>query len=127
MRIFKTRWFRKWAQKAGLTDAALVAAVAEIERGLIDADLGGYMIKKRVALPGRGKRSSTRALLVYQAGNKAFFVHGFAKNERDNIGSKELDALKRLAVDLLGHTPAGLCKMLENCELFEVNDNVQTA
>lgn len=58
MRTFNTKWFHKWADKAGLTDAALVAAVVEMESGLIDANLGGHVMKKRVALPDRGKRGS---------------------------------------------------------------------
>ena len=60
MRTFKTKWFQKWAAREGLTDTVLVSAVEEIEAGLIDADMGGHMVKKRVALPGRGKRGSTR-------------------------------------------------------------------
>lgn len=93
MQIYKTRQFDKWAGKEGLTDSVLAAAVVEMESGLIDADLGGHVVKKRVALPGRGKSGGARTLLAYRLGDRAFFVYGFAKNERDNIDDKELKAL----------------------------------
>ena len=94
MQAFKIKAFAKWARSEGLSDDALASAVAEMEMGLIDAKLGGQVVKKRVALPGRGKRGSTRTLVAFRQGNKAFFIYGFAKNERANIGDKELRALK---------------------------------
>ncbi len=97
MRVFKNRAFSKWAVKEGLSDKALLVAVDEIERGLIDADLGGHVVKKRVALAGRGKRGGVRTLLGYKVENKAFFVYGFAKNARANINADELKALRHLA------------------------------
>lgn len=121
MRIYKTRQFDKWAGQEGLTDPALIAAVAEIENGLLDADLGGHVVKKRVALPGRGKSSGARTLLAYRLGDRAFFVYGFAKNERDNIDGKELKALKQLAAIQLGLTPAELAHALREGKLIEVN------
>ena len=57
-----------------------------MENALIDAELGGRVVKKRVALPGRGKRGGTRTLEVYQQAKKSLFVYGFDKNERANIG-----------------------------------------
>ena len=54
-RVFKTRYFARWMRKTELTNIALYEAVAEMVRGLVDADLGGGVVKKRVALPGRGK------------------------------------------------------------------------
>ncbi len=120
MRVFKNKWFQKWAAKEGLNDEALRAAVEEMENGLIDAELGGHVIKKRVALPGRGKRGGSRTLVVYQQADKAFFVYGFAKNERANISDKELKALKLLATQLLGYTNPALVKAIEAGELIEV-------
>lgn len=103
-----------------MRDETLLAAVEELEIGLIDAELGGYVIKKRVALQGRGKRGGARTLLAYQQGNKAFFVYGFAKNERANISDKELKALKLLAIQLLGYTNPTLIKAIKAGELIEV-------
>jgi hypothetical protein len=121
MHIYKTWQFDKWAGKEGLTDAALLTAVAEMERGLIDADLGGYVVKKRVALPGRGKSGGARTLLAYRLGDRAFFVYGYAKNERDNIDDKELKALKRLAAVYLGFDAAQLARALTEGNLIEVS------
>ena len=79
MRIFKTKLFHQWASKEGLNDAALCRAVDEIERGLIDANLGGRVFKKRVAIQGRGKSGGLRTLLAFKHEDKAFFIYGFAK------------------------------------------------
>lgn len=45
-RIFKTPDFVTWAKDEGVNDKALLDAVKEIEAGLIDANLGGNVIKK---------------------------------------------------------------------------------
>lgn len=123
MRVFKIKWFQKWATGEGLDDEALLSAVEEMESGLIDARLGGHVVKKRVALPGRGKRGGSRTLVVYQQADKAFFVYGFAKNERANISNKELKALKLLATELLGYTKPALVKAIKAGELIEVYED----
>jgi hypothetical protein len=58
---------------------------------LVDANLGGGLIKQRVARPGQGRRGGFRNLMAYRAGAHTVFLYGFAKNERDNIGPDELD------------------------------------
>ena len=88
-------------RKTPLTDAALCGAVSEMERGLIDADLGGAVVKKRVALPGRGKSGSARTLVATNKANRWFFLFGFEKNERGNVSAKELEAMQAIAADLL--------------------------
>ena len=100
-RVFKTRQFARWGRKAGLTDDALCVAVAEMANRLIDADLGGGVVKKRVALPGRGKSAGSRTLIATNKADRWFFVFGFEKNERANINDKELEALQATAADLL--------------------------
>lgn len=123
MRVFKNKAFSKWASKEGLGDKTLLAAVDEIVRGLIDADLGGHVIKKRVALPGRGKSGGVRTLLAYNIGNKAFFVYGFAKNARANISADELKALRHLAKELLEYSDKALIKALKHGALIEVEND----
>ncbi len=118
--MFKTRQFDKWARNEGVTDRTLWAAVIEMENGLIDADLGGHLVKKRIALPGRGKRGGARSLVAYRLGDCAFFVYGFAKNERDSIDDRELKALKLLASALLGWTPEQTGHALREGALIEV-------
>ena len=92
--IYKTRHFNRWADKATLSDDLLRRAVEEMKNGLIDADLGGGVFKKRVALPGRGKSGSARTLLATNRDDRWIFILGFEKNERANISDKERDALR---------------------------------
>jgi len=123
MRIFKNKAFKKWTEKVGLSDDALRIAVDEIERGLIVADLGGYVVKKRVAVGGRGKSGGVRTLLAYKSGEKAFFVYGFAKNVRANVSAGELKALKYLAKELMNYSDKALTKAIQHGALIEVKDN----
>ena len=119
-RVFRTRYFARRMRKSGVGDAALLAAVDEMARGLIDADLGGGVVKKRVALPGRGKRGSTRTIVATNKGSRWFFVYGYEKNEQANISVAELEALQALAVDLLRMTVAELNRAVECGELQEI-------
>ena len=100
-RVFMTRHFSRWLSKTDLSVEALCKAIEEMEQGLVDANLGGGIMKKRVALRGRGKRGSARTLVATNNLNRWFFLFGFEKNERDNISPKELAALKAVAADLL--------------------------
>ena len=118
--IFKTRNFSRWARKSGLPDSLLKMAVLEIQRGLLEADLGGGIVKKRIALPGRGKRGSARTLLATNRNDRWFFVFGFGKNERVDISENELESLKKLAKDLLGLTAAQIAVSLGEGSLVEV-------
>lgn len=108
MDAYKTKVFTRWADKEGLGDAALCQALKEANDGLVDANLGGGLIKKRVAAPGRGKSGSYRSLIAFRSGERAVFLYGFGKNERDNIDDKEKKALKLLAGQFLGYEDAAL-------------------
>ncbi len=120
MHVYKSKWFSKWADKEDLTDRDLALAVQEMASGLIDADLGGHVMKKRVALQGQGKSGGARTLLAFKLGDKAFFIFGFAKNQQDNISPKELKALKALAKQILNYTSAQLKVALNAGEFIEV-------
>lgn len=122
MRFFKTRWFHRGASKEGLSDATLRVAAAELQQGLADG-LGSYVYKIGIALPGRGKRGGARTLVAYRSGHAVFFMYGFPKNERANIESGELKALRLLAKELLGYSEQGLARAVEAGELIEVNNN----
>lgn len=125
-RVFKTRHFSRWMRKTELTDTALCHAVEEMSQGLIDADLGGGVVKKRVGLAGRGKRGGARTLVATNKGNRWFFVFGFEKNERANIADDELEALQDIAADLLARTDSQLDKAVVDGSLQEIcNDTVQ--
>jgi len=101
MRIFKSKWFNKWAEKEGLTDKVLTEAITEMEGGLNDGDLGGHVYKKRAAIQGQGKRGGLRTIVAFKVDEQSFFMFGFAKNQTDNIDKKELKALKLMAKHLL--------------------------
>jgi hypothetical protein len=122
MRVFKTRGFDRWAGKAGITDAALLRAVADIERGLIDADLGSNLFKQRVALPGRGKSGSTRTLLATRFAGTLYFLFGFEKSDRDNITQRELGIYQSLASTLVALNNAQIETALNANELMEVKN-----
>jgi hypothetical protein len=126
VRTFKTKAFIRFAEKAGISDAALCRSVREAEGGLVAADLGGGVIKQRIARPGQGKSGGFRTLIVFRAGKRAFFVHGFAKNERDNIGKDELVALKKLAAELLAYDDRMLARVLASGVLVEMKCDEKT-
>ncbi len=119
--VYKTRWFDRWARKQGLTDSSLCAAVCEITTGLYEADLGGGLLKKRVARTGQGKSGGFRTLVATNKESRWFFMYGFAKNQRSNIDKDEEEALKKLAVHFLSLTEYALGKAEQSGELVEVN------
>lgn len=122
MRIFKNKPFARFARKARIGDAALREAVGRAEKGLIDADLGGGVVKQRIAREGSGKSGGFRTIILFRAGERSFFVHGFAKNEQDNIHDDELAAFKLLAAQLLAYDDAALAKAISAGMLTEVED-----
>lgn len=91
-----------------MNDASLIEAIKAAERGLVDADLGGGVVKQRVARPGAGKSGGFRTIILLRIGERAFFVHGFANSDRDNVGDDELVAFKLLARELLSYEDAAL-------------------
>ena len=119
-RVFKTRYSNRWIRKTDLTDSALCQAVAEMSHGLIDADLGNGVVKKRIGLAGRGKRGGARILVATNKGSRWFFVFGFEKNDRANIAEDELEALKDVATQLLARTGQQLNEAVEDGSLQEI-------
>jgi hypothetical protein len=124
VRILMTRWFRRFARRERVTDAALRDAVMRAERGQIDADLGGGVIKQRVARPGRGRSGGFRMILLYRAGARAIFAFGFAKSRKDDLEPDELEAYRELAKAYLaladggidGHVADGILAEIANDE-----------
>ncbi len=120
--IFKTRTFARWMQKSALSDDALYRAVLEMAQGLVDADLGGCVVKKRIALPGRGKSGGARTIVATNRGDRWFFMYGFEKNERANIDKDELKFFQEVAKELLGFNEPQLAAALTAGEIMEVCD-----
>jgi len=125
VRIFRNTSFTRFAKKADLDDATLRKAVDDAERLLIDAKLGGGVIKQRVARPGKGKSGGFRTVILYKAHALAFFVHGFAKKDEDNIEDDELAALKLLASEMLSYDDRAIAKAVESGTLIEVTGNAK--
>ena len=120
MRTFKTRWFHRWAIREEIEDSQLLRIAQELAGGLVGANLGGHVYKKRLALNGIGKRGGARVLVLFRHGGHAFLAYGFAKRERDNVGHRELAALRRLADELLNYDDEALMKAVDAGELVEV-------
>lgn len=121
MRVFKNKWFAKFAKDEKINDAKLCQAVHDAEKGLIDADYGGGVIKQRVSRPNEGKSGGYRTIILYHRGEKSFFVYGFSKNERQNITKAEEREFKRLAKHMLSLTDEDLFKLLKTGVLKPVD------
>ncbi len=120
MRVLKTRWFTRFARKECISDTELADAVAEIEKGLYDADLGGGLIKKRVARTGQGKRGGYRTVVAYRAGRRAVFLYGFPKKDKSNLTEIEEEEFKKIAKVILQLSEAALVNDLKIGRLKEV-------
>lgn len=120
MRIFKTRLFAKWMSREKITDRTLCQAIDEMEQGLVDANLGGHVYKKRIALQGRGKRSGARTILIYQVSVNAFFIFGHSKNEKSDISDEERAQAKTFAKEVLQYSETQLNQLVRLGKLIEV-------
>ena len=119
-RIFKTAEFMKFATKAKIPDGILVESIERVERGLVDADLGGGILKLRVARPNEGRRGGYRTIVACIVGRRAFFVFGFGKNNAANIESSELQRFRRLGEVLQSLDDSMLDRAVNAKELSEI-------
>ena len=120
LRIFATKWFVRFARKEKIEDERLREAIARAEEGSVDAELGGNLIKQRVARQGRGRSAGYRTVIAYHANARSVFLYGFAKSERENIQTADLENLKNLAKRLLTLTDAEIETAVAESELIEV-------
>lgn len=120
MRVYKTKDFARFARKEKIDDDALCEGVDRAERGLIDADLGGGLIKQRVARKGQGRSAGFRTIIAYRSAKRAVFLHGFAKSTRDNTSDDELVALKKASAVVLAMDAAAIAMALEQGKWTEV-------
>ena len=119
-RVFKLKTFSRWAKNL-VSDTALCRAAREIELGIFEADLGGGVCKKRVALPGRGKRGSARTLVAKKHGSAIFFLAGREKNNPgDDFSDKVIETTKIIAKSLEDISDAKLSEMIESKTLEEI-------
>ena len=120
--IYRTKWLTRFARRERISDRSLREAVERAERGIIDADLGGGLIKQRVAREGQGRSVGFRMLVAYRAENRAVFLYGFAKSEQENIEPDELASLREIAAAWLEASSVQIAKAIEAKELQEVED-----
>ena len=120
MRIYKTKWLGRFARRELIKDDDLSEAIRRAERGLIDAELGGNIIKQRVARTSQGRSGGFRMLVAYRSGDRAVFLYGFAKSERENIGLDELQTLRDVGAAWLAADARTMAKAIEANALQEV-------
>ena len=120
LQVFATKTFARWMRKNKVSKKDLLDATQEMVNGLIDVDLGGYVVKKRVALHGRGKSSGARTIVATKFGVRWFFLFGFEKNERANIDADELKSLQQLALALLSFDASQLTTAVNLGQLIEL-------
>lgn len=82
-------------------------------------------MKKRVAALGKGKRGGFRTIVAYKTRKRAYFLHGFSKNERENVDPNELAALRKLAKVFLGYSSKQLTRALEAGAIVKVQCDEQ--
>ena len=123
MKIYKNAWFIRFARTQNISADALREAVRRAENGQIDADLGGWLIKQRVARMGQGKSRGYRTIILYRAGERAFFVYGFSKSERENIREDEEAQFKKMARYVLGLSDQQLSGLIAGGKLEEIESD----
>ncbi len=123
MRIFKTKWFVRYIRQEQISDHGLHDAIERAERGLIDADLGGGVIKQRVSRTGQGRSSGYRMLIAYRSGNRAVFIYSIAENDRGNINEDELTTLREIGAAWPAAQPEELDHAIKEGILEEMNDD----
>jgi hypothetical protein len=121
MRVYRMKTFRRFQRKEDIGDDELREEIRRAERGLVDAELGGGIIKQRIARRGQGRSAGYRVIIAYRASTCAVFLYGFAKNEKDNISDDELSALRQIAADLFRASQDDLERMVRDNRLTELN------
>jgi hypothetical protein len=120
MRVFKTKWFARFARHERIADVSLLEAIARAELGLIDADLGGGLIKQRVARQGQGRSGGYRVLVVYRTKHRSVFFYGFAKSEMENISQDQLATAREFATKWLAADDRQIARAIAEDELQEI-------
>ena len=123
MQILKNAWFERFAKKEKISEDMLKAVIENAQKGLIDADLGNGVIKQRISRPNQGKSGGYRSIILYLQGDKAVFVYGYAKSQKNNIRSNEKQAFKDMANYVFALSKAQIKALVDNKQFFEVNND----
>lgn len=119
-------WFERFARKNSISLKVLREEIKRVEKGLIDADLGGNVIKQRIAKPGQGRSKGYRTIILFYQGGKAFFVYGFSKNEKENISTFEEKEFKNMAIHILALSETQLEELMQRGTFKEITDEKST-
>ncbi len=122
MKSFETRWFRKWAKKQGINIELLIEAIERTKQGLGVVDLGGNLYKIRIGKDGQGRSGGYRTILAFKAEKRSIFLYGFEKNDRDNIGKKELELFKEYARSFMAFENKDISKLIESGTIFPLEE-----
>ena len=122
MKRLSTKWFKKWSKKVKLSNQNLLDVINALESGLSTADLGHHLFKVRVKREHGGKSSGFRTIILFKADDRAIFLFGFGKNEKENIDKNELQYFKKLGDDLLSLNSKQLKTAISQKVLFELED-----
>jgi len=120
VRVFKTKWFSRFARQEDIEDAKLIEAVQNLEHGLVDADYGGGLIKQRIARGGEGKSGGYRSIIAFKSGTRSIFVFAFQKSEKQNLTQIEVREYKKAAAVYFEMTEAQISLAIDRKELIEV-------
>jgi hypothetical protein len=120
VRIFKTKILARFTKRERIADESLCKAIEDAERGLLEADLGGGLIKQRLARRGQGKSGGYRMLIGFRSKLRAVFLFGFAKSELDNIDDDQLATLRETAALWIAADAQKLERALKAGLLIEV-------
>lgn len=121
MRLFKTKGFARFTRQERIADSSLYEAILRAEQGLVDADLGGGLIKQRVARRGQGRSGGFRMIVAYRVMKRAVFLYAFAKSERENIGQDELAELRKIGQNWLNASEQTMNEAIDDGDLREVD------
>lgn len=122
MRRLSTKWFKKWSKKVKLSNQELLAAINDLEAGLSTSDLGAHLFKVRVKREHSGKSAGFRTIIVFKSGDRAIFLFGFGKNEKDNLDKTEFQYFKKLGNDLLSLDVQQLEQAMSHGVLFDLEE-----
>ena len=120
--VYKGKAFVRFARKARITDADLWQAAQRANDGLVDADLGGGVIKQRIARAGQGKSGGSRSIILFKMNDRAVYVYGFEKKDAASIDRRELEAFRELAEVILGYTDVEIEQRVNDGALFNVEE-----
>lgn len=123
MAVYKTKGFGRFARRQRITDEALCDAIARADGGMVDADLGGGVIKQRVARPGQVRSAGFRTIILYRTKKRSVFIDGFAKSDQDSIDEDDLARFRELASEFLGYDARQVAKLVDTGAWIEVRCN----